>query len=167
MFFCEDQFSNTENNSLIIWYLDVSIKAVYPWEVKLQFCHRSWFSPGLSPDEGYVMSLRVGSKTLASPSLLALMPMMSLYKTEAGFGPCCCAYSLHGDTCRNLPLCLKKKKTWILRGVAVVWLTAVLWYLSRLHTHTYIHKIFIPSVFSGRKRRTREAPVGFMMCHLF
>lgn len=76
------------------------------------------------------MSQRVRSKTLGLPRLLALMSMMSLYKAEAGFGPCCCAYSLRDDTCRNLPWCLKKKKIWLLRGVAVAWLTAVLWYLS-------------------------------------
>lgn len=143
----EDHFPNAKMNSLMIWYLEPSIKAVHPWEEKLQLCHRSWFLPGSSRDEGYVMSLRVRSRTLGLPILLTLMSMMSLYKTEAGFGPCCCAYSLHGETCRNLPRRLKTKKTWILRGVAIVWLTVVLWYLSGVHTH----KIFILSCLFGEK----------------
>lgn len=71
-----------------------------------------------------------GVGTLVLPRPLALMSMMSLYKTEAGFGPRCRAYSLRGDACRNLPWCLEKKQPASPRGVAVVRLTAVVWYLS-------------------------------------
>lgn len=162
----EDHFPNAKKNSLMIKYLDPSIKAAHPWEEKLQLCHRSWFLPGSSRDEGYVMSLRVRSRTLGFPRLLGLMSMMSLYKTEAGFGPCCCAYSLHGETCRNLPRCLKMKKTLNTErcGSCVTNCCLVIFEWST-HTHTNTRFLSCLSL-RGEKLRSWEAPAGFI-CQLF